>query len=249
MFANSCTISYYRDLTAFKLPLTIPDSLSYLSNLSQKTILLALYQHYFPDEWASSQVDWLTCTNGCLYSDREIEFLTLVNDRLFPLGEVDNLDRDERLSEILLYPQNTDWYDAELEQLTDTEQFLISVLGCGYLLTNWLEEFEFEPEKLVSAEQIDFEKLKLLCGEHTSPLSLLYDVLSLIDHSTGCIWLDIVWENYECFSWDQKSIDYLTQDWIIAQPYLTKMAEFDQWLQADINNRKEVVELWNNAKK
>ncbi len=250
MFANSCTSSRYRDLAAFKLPLTVPEAVSYLSNLSQKTILLALYQHYFPDEWACSAVDCLTCTNGSRYSDRELEFFYLINDRLFPLGEIDNFtDWDERHLEIPIYPQNTDWYDAELEQLTKTEQFLISILGCGYLLRDWLEEFGFEPEELASTDQVDWQELELLCGEQTSPLSLLNDVLTVIDHSTGCIWLDIVWENYECLTWDRKFIDYLTQDWIIAQNYLTKTAEFDQWLQADVNNLKEIVRLWNSAKK
>ncbi|MCQ2992462.1 hypothetical protein NLO72_25055, partial [Pseudomonas tremae] len=149
------------------------------------------------------------------YSDRELEFFYLINDRLFPLGEIDNFtDWDERHLEIPIYPQNTDWYDAELEQLTKTEQFLISILGCGYLLRDWLEEFGFEPEELASTDQVDWQELELLCGEQTSPLSLLNDVLTVIDHSTGCIWLDIVWENYECLTWDRKFIDYLTQDWI-----------------------------------
>ncbi len=143
MPTDSFVSSSYRDLISFKLPLNVREGLSYLTDLNQKTVLLALYQHYFPNQWASSTVDCLHCSfKDSLYSDREIEFLTLVNDCLFPIGEVENfLDRDERILEIPLYPQNTDWYDAELEQLIATEQFLISVLGCGYKLDDWEAEF------------------------------------------------------------------------------------------------------------
>ena len=243
MPTDSLLCSSYRDLISFKLPLTVREGLLYLTDLNQKTVLLALYQHYFPNQWASSIVDFLHCsTKDSLYSDREIEFLTLVNDRLFPIGEVENfLDRDERILEIPLYPQNTDWYDVELEQLISTEQFLISVLGCGYELVDWEIMFGFIPEKLLSNEQISWQKLKQLCRLQIAPLSYLYDVLSLIDHSTGCIWLDIVYENYECLIWNRESVDYLIKDWKIAQTYLAKMEKFDDWLQLSISNRQEVI--------
>ena len=251
MPTNSLLSASYRDLTAFKLPLTIQEGLSYLSDLNQKTILLAHYQHYFPKEWASSPVNCLYHSQtDSLYSDREIEFLTLVNDFLFPIGEVDNfLDCDERTLDIPLYPQNTDWYDVELEQLTATEQFLISVLGCGYELVDWQEAFGFIPKKLLDPDRISWQKLDRLCQIQTEPLSYLYDVLSLIDHSTGCIWLDIVYENYESLIWDRSSIDYLIEHWIIAQGFLAKMEKFDNWLQKSVTNRKKAITLWNNAKK
>jgi hypothetical protein len=251
MSTNSLLSANYRDLTAFKLSLTVQEGLSYLSDLNQKTILLAHYQHYFPKEWACSPFDCLYCSQAdSLYSDREIEFLTLVNDQLFPIGEVENfLDRDERSLDIPLYPQNTDWYDIELDQLTSTEQFLISVLGCGYELTDWQEAFGFVPKLLLASEQISWQKLDQLCQSKEAPLSYLYDVLCLIDHSTGCIWLDIVCENYESLVWDRSSIDYLIEHWIIAQGYLAKMKKFADWLQTSIINRKKVIALWNNAKK
>ena len=250
MPSNSLLCSSYRDLISYKLPLTVREGISYLTDLNHKTVLLALYQHYFPNQWASSTVDCLHCSIGdSLYSDREIEFLTLVNDRLFPLGEVENfLDRDERIFEIPLYPQNTDWYEVEIEQLISTEQFLISVLGSGYELVDWEIIFGFIPEKLLSNEQMSWQKLKQLCRLQIAPLSYLYDVLSLIDPSTGCIWLDIVYENYECLIWNRESVDYLIKHWKIAQNYLAKMEKFDNWLQVSINNRQEVITLWNNAK-
>ncbi|PSB28527.1 hypothetical protein [Chlorogloea sp. CCALA 695] len=251
MPTNSLLSASYRDLTAFKLPLTVQEGLSYLTDLNQKTILLAHYQHYFPYEWASSSVDCLYCSQAdSLYSDREIEFLTLVNDRLFPIGEVENfLDRDERTFDIPLYPQNTDWYDVELEQLTTTEQFLISVLGCGYNLLDWQEAFGFTPKKLVDPDVISWQKLDQLCQTQTAPLSYLGDVLSLTDHSTGCIWLDIVYENYESLDWNRESIDYLIEHWTIAQSYLAKMEKLDEWLQKSVTNYEQVIALWNNAKK
>lgn len=250
MSINFLLGSSYRDLISFKLPLTAREGLSYLTNLNQKIVLLALYQHYFPNQWASSTGDCFYCSESeSLYSDREIEFLTLVNDRLFPIGEVENfLDHDERILEIPLYPQNTDWYDEEFEQLTSTEQFLISVLGCGYNHTDWEQIFGFIPKRLLGNEQISWRKLKQLCQLQIAPLSYLYDVLSLIDHSTGCIWLDIVYENYECLIWDREAVDYLIKHWKIAQNYLAKMEKFDNWLQSSISNRQEVITLWNNAK-
>lgn len=115
--------------------------------------------------------------------------------------------------------------------------------------TNWHEVFGFIPKLLLAPEQVSWQKLDQLCQSKEAPLSYFYDVLSLIDHSTGCIWLDIVYENYESLVWDRSSIDYLIEHWTIAQDYLAKMKKFADWLQASINNRKRVIALWNNARK
>jgi len=75
-----------RMLRCYQLPLQIAEAVNYLSCLRRSKQLLCVYLHFFPEEYAKS-IATTTIELGKSYSDRELEFVQLVNSRLFPIFE------------------------------------------------------------------------------------------------------------------------------------------------------------------
>ena len=73
----------------------IGDAVKYLEQRALRYQLLFLYSYYFPQQYCQSRAsvypsleedeEWLK------YTERELEFLQLINDNLFPLGYLDYL--------------------------------------------------------------------------------------------------------------------------------------------------------------
>ncbi len=252
MYSHTLNATNTWNLARFQLTFTATEGINYLTGLHQKIVLLALYQHYFPDEWASSTASYVdSLPSNSWRSDRKIEFLTLVNERLFPLDDYEGyIDGDGYDNfDIPVCPQNTDWSDLNIEELSFAEQFLLSLLGYGYdNAEDWLEVFGFIPSTLLNSDFINWEKLAKMVSLQAEPLSFLCDVLSQIDHSTGIIWLDISYQELDTMPWSRESIDLLAEQWLIAKEYIAKMQQFEDWLQKNVSNRKKVVNLWNKAK-
>ncbi|MBD2568816.1 hypothetical protein [Anabaena lutea] len=236
-------------LKKYQIPQTVQKGIWYLEELSEQINYLSLYKELFPREWSSSTTPLRQHSYPSVYSDLEIEFLELVNEWLFPIDyHEDFRECSERYTEIPVYSQNTDWWEMSLEELSFTEQFLLSLIGYGHPQEDWNSCFGFIPHKLVTVDKINWDKLSSLCQQTTSPLSLLYDVISIIDHSTECIWLDVTHEEYVSFEWEQEVLKYLAEQWQLCQTYCQKMTEFSEWIESSIDHRKQVVKLWNKAR-
>lgn len=241
-------LGHIDELKKYKIPFTTSDSILYLEEFNQKLTLLIAYQQTFPSEWASSQVPHCQHSYPSVYSDREIEFLELINRNLFEIDWIEDLKQcSERYVEVPIYSLNSDWHEQCIEEAGYAEQFLLSLLGEGYTQSEWLQYFGFTPDVLFDGYSIDWQQLETLCQSVPEPLSFLYDVASIIDHSTGCIWIDITDEIYESIPWTKEALLYLAQEWLVAQKYLTKLEQFEQWIEQSVAQRKEVVDLWNLA--
>ncbi len=70
----------------YVVPATVGSALDYLREHSAGVRLLALYKHYFSEEYAASKASRKLGKKQA-FSDMEIEFLRLVNDNLFPLND------------------------------------------------------------------------------------------------------------------------------------------------------------------
>ena len=233
-----------------KLPFTITEGIFYLEEFNQKLALLVLYKEIFPNEWANSKIPLWQHSHSGIYSDREIDFLELVNQHFFSLDWLEDFrECPERYVEIPIYSLNTDWRDECIEDLEYAEQFLLSLMGQGYPESEWLENFGFTPDVLFNGYQIDWKLLETISQSVPEPLSYLHDVASIIDHSTGCIWIDITVDSYDSFSCNEETLIYLAQQWQSAQKYLAKLQQFEVWIESSVDHRKQVVELWNKAAK
>ena len=237
-------------LKKYKIPLSVTEGISYLEEFNQKLALLGIYKEIFPIEWASSKTEMMQHSHNGVYSDREVEFLELVNQKLFPIDELEDFrECGERYAEVPVFPLNSNWLEEWIENLSYAEQFLLSLIGEGYSQSEWLEYFGFEPDVLLSGYSINWKQLEILSQSAREPLSYLYDVVSIIDHSTDCIWIDITYESCDSFPWNKEVLLYLAQQWLEAQKYLTKLQSFEIWIQKTVDNRKKVVELWNKSSK
>ncbi|BAZ83742.1 hypothetical protein PN497_08955 [Sphaerospermopsis kisseleviana CS-549] len=235
-------------LKKYQIPQTVQEGIWYLEEISEQINYLILYKELFPCEWSSSTTPLRQHSYPSVYSDIEIEFLELVNEWLFTIEyHEDFRGCTEKYTEIPVYSQNTDWWEMSLEELSFTEQFLLSIIGYGHPQEDWHSCFGFIPDKLVTVDKINWDKLSSLCQQTTSPLSLLYDVISIIDHSTECIWLDVTHAEYVSFEWEQEVLKYLAEQWQLCQTYCQKMTEFSEWIESSIDHRKQVVKLWNKA--
>lgn len=236
------------ELKKYKIPLTTTKGILYLEEFNQKLTLLVAYQQTFPSEWASSRIPLCQHSYPSVYSDREIEFLELVSKNFFEIDWLEDLKQcSERYVEIPIYSLNSDWRDQCIEDLGYAEQFLLSLLGEGYPQSEWLEYFGFTPDVLFDGYEIDWQQLEILCQSASPPLSFLYDVACIVDHSSGCVWIDITDETYDSSPWTKEALLYLAQEWLVAQKYLAKLKQFETWIEQSVAHRIDAVNLWNLA--
>ncbi|WP_044208365.1 hypothetical protein [Coleofasciculus chthonoplastes] len=240
-------------LNLFSIPLSLEEGMDYLQKLSQQVILLSLYREYFPAEWTQSTASTQQYSDAiqCSHSPKEMEFLRLVEERLFPIGlEWESVEAlEERLSYITVYPHDLDWYQRGIDEFDEFHQFLIHLLSQEFPVSLWQEQFGITPNFVLPVEQLDFEKLETLCRQAPEPLSYLYEVLSIVDHSTNCIWLDSCWECVEYFSWSRESLDFLTEQWKLALHLWDKESRLRSWIEEDKIRYLQLIDLWNQAKK
>jgi hypothetical protein len=235
-------------LQALKLPTGVKQSLDYLTQFRESIILISLYQVNFSKEWKNSTSPLFTPSQNSRHSPRELEFFQLIDERLFPIG-LGDADLDERLDFIPFWPEDVDFYLRSIDELDEGEQFLICLYEPCYLENSWLIHFGINPNFVAPIEQIDFNKLETLCRQASQPLCYLYDAMSIIDHSTGNVWLDETCESYLYLEWSQNNIDILAQDWQKALNLRAFYLEIAQWLQNNCNHKILTIELWNLAKK
>ncbi len=240
-------------LNLFSIPLSLKERIDYLQNLSQQVVLLSLYQEYFPAEWTQSTATTKIPDNslGCPHSPKEIEFLRLVEERLFPIGFESEWaeELEERMSSITVYPHDLDWYQQEFDEFDEFHQFMINLLVQEGSVSLWLQRFELTSNFILPVQQLNFEKFSTICQQAPDPLCYLYEAISLVDHSSGCIWIDSCWDCIEDFPWSRESLDFLAAQWKLALALWDKESQLKTWIEEEKNRYLRLIDLWNQADK
>jgi hypothetical protein len=234
-------------LQTCNIPCSVSDAIAYLEERASCATLFQLYQHFFPAEWKQSTAPWFP-RPGEAHSPRELEFLELVNKQLFPISDWYLDDNTERLNSIPVVPHDIDWWNCNIEDFALVYQFCISLIGNGFELDEWPERFHFQPDYLLPVEQLDWKKFETLCRKAPTPLSYLYQAISVVDHSTECIWIDTNVEMMQWAEWHVETIDGLHASWLEAQTIWQQVEELDEWLKGDFRRFQDAVKLWNRAK-
>ncbi len=209
--------------------------------------ILHLYRRYFPQEFARSTASTVIPSQGGErgYSDREVEFFHLVDQRLFPLP--DPLFDSERLPSIPIYPQGLDWED-ERENLRVSLRAAMALVtdDDGILWDAWLPK-DLRP---ASGER-DWSRFVQQCRKAKGRTTRIPMLIQLAAHNTGNMWLDMTWEySWEEYLWREDEMEFLIREWrkaqrILAQlnPLLDQMDNHPRyWL-------RRLVKLWNDALK
>ena len=218
----------------------------YLEALQQRATMLNLYQHYYPDEYQKSTAS-PRFTSPEIYSEKELEFLTIVDEQFFPVPAL--LDNLERLPSIPVEPLGTSWYYEAFDELGATEKFLMCLIHT--IDSDMWQELEAELGKELPdpVSYICYTKLSEEAKKARGQISHLPLALDMLTQSTGNIWLDITYESGIVDSdWTIEAIDSLRESYIEAQSIIAKYRGFIEWLDRDSKNCIKVVRLWNRCK-
>jgi hypothetical protein len=226
--------------------------------------LLSLYQQLFPLEWEKSQSELYSEDEN--HSPKELEFISLVNEHLFPIDDIILEGAyEERLYQIPVSPKGVDWQDHEegIDALLSGWQILLPLLQSGRW---WLESvagdegkswyectFGYSLKDIAHPEKVNFKLLKRLARRVAPPISDLPTALALLDLETGNIWLDqsvcceSYWNrNFESRPWTIPEIKFLASEWKKASQLLDKACELIDWIESYPNtNFSQVLALWN----
>ena len=218
------------------------DAVTQLGVWADATHLLQLYHRFFPDEFARSTASVaIPYVNGePLYSEREIEFFRLVDERLFPLS--DPFD-DVRFPFIPICPLGVDWdlphkehlaIEAALGLLTGGQEFPTAVLPLGLEI---IQVDEVEP---------DWERFKELCAGERNALRDFPLVLAWVSQSTGNVWLDTPPYTSDHYEWDTVTVDYLAREWQLARALIARIQRVSERMEAHPRYYlMRLARLWN----
>lgn len=258
----------------------ISDAVKYLEHRALRYQLLFLYSYYFPQQYSQSRAsvypnleeneEWSK------YTDRELEFLQLVNDHLFPLGYLDYLLEEQMYfiepSRILVTPLGMgqlEDYEMSYCDLAIGDKALLpmSILGRENLehwqnhlgedcYNEWFDaEFPSMPpmNEIAHPNNINYKKLRRLCFKAGAPVCYLPITLKLLEQNTNNIWLDEDggWtQGMEgtTLDWSIENIDYLHREYLKARRILDAVGFLIDWLENDLTtNFLYIVRIWNQC--
>lgn len=251
-------------LRYYQLPLTFAEATTYLRGLWNSTQLLSLYRHYFPAEFSASTASaslWAQThdkgnsgmVKGCLYSPKELEFVRLVDEKLFPLYVDYYLEEIEERCDIIYIPSfGIDWWQTDISDLESGWQLLLLLADHAQVELSWNDaEGGLELKELlaeVKDHKLNWDKFKALSQAAGEPLCYLPLALDMLEHNTNNIFLDPTDEiPAEPLEWCIEDIDYLTEEYRETTTISENAQKVVDWLAASPFHFKEVLELWKQA--
>jgi len=210
-----------------------------------------LFQKYFPDEWNRSRTSLFK--TGCYenYTERANEFFELVNEYLFPILNGWNEDPETDFDNFNIFSLNVDFCCDEIEY----ENLRVSYVAASLLFSQSEEIWEFL-ENNYKINQADFPEInrysfdKIWNLEKTGRIGLYLNIFEVVDHSTGNPWLDTTnCQTCESYSWDEKTVEFLTESYQEAQRMLEETVLLDALVEANTSEiLSEMISLWNTGK-
>ncbi|MCL1489629.1 MAG: hypothetical protein M1G31_25490 [Pseudanabaena sp. Salubria-1] len=218
----------------------------YLESMQQRANMLRLYQHYYPEKYQQTTAS-LAFVKPEDYSEKEIEFLTLVDEQFFPLPLV--MTDLERTAHIPIDPIGTSWYYDEFEGLGATEKFLLCLIH-DVSSEVWDDvESELGKELPPVVDYISDALLRQEAKKARGMISRLPLAMEMLTQSTDNIWLDMTYESeITDADWTVEVIDILREAYTDAQTIMKEYRGFIEWLDKDSQNCVKVVRMWNRCK-
>ena len=218
----------------------------YLESMQQRANMLRLYQHYYPEKYQQTTAS-LAFVKPEDYSEKEIEFLTLVDEQFFPLPLL--MTDLERTAHIPIDPIGTSWYYDEFEGLGATEKFLLCLIH-DVSSEVWDDvESELGKELPPVVDYISDALLRQEAKKARGMISRLPLAMEMLTQSTDNIWLDMTYESeITDADWTVEVIDKLREAYTDAQTIMKEYRGFIEWLDKDSQNCVKVVRMWNRCK-
>lgn len=248
-------------LRQLRLPLRHYEARQYLEQVQSVIDFLTVYAHYFPTDYAESMQrvaqgqDSLFPEDGEAYSPHEVQLLKLIDRHLFelPLWYVlEDACADNRCHTIPIEPFGIELEGDDFLDLDLGWQLMFYLLGAvePELFAALLED-ERAAIFAVPIEQggANGEALRQACHGVSEPLAFLYQVMGILWHDTGTVWLDATAEMpCDTADWSIETIDELVRQCDEAHDIKAQAEQCLDWMEGDLVPRfTEVIQLWNKA--
>ena len=210
-----------------------------------------LFRQLFPDDWNRSRTSLFKTGAYENYTERANEFFELVNEHLFPILNGWNEDPETDFDNFNIFSLNVDFCCDEIEY----ENLRVSYVAASLLFSQSEEIWEFL-ENSYHITRADFPEInrysfdQIWNLEKTGRIGLYLNIFEVVDHSTGNPWLDATnCQYYESYSWDEKTVEFLTESYKEAQRMLEKTVLLDELIEANTGEiLSEMISLWNTGK-
>lgn len=245
------------------------DKSKYLTRIKESLPILNLYREFFPDEWrSSSKSPFATSKDSACYSEREVEFFHLVNERVVTLGIDWYLDWEERCPYIPLMTA-CDWdycHGEEFVHFSHAFQlaFALNRVDDGSAFEWYCQHYSLDLERFVllgandgeddtrpQERKLDFPLFKELCKVGDTPLQYLPLAIEITCYDTGNPLFDFSPEmETPDIPWTTANLRMLEREQIAAESLSRQVAELTEWLDAGDRALRErrierAVTLWN----
>lgn len=210
-----------------------------------------LFRQLFPNEWKCSQTSLFKTGLYENYTERANEFFELVNKHLFPILNGWNEDPETDFDNFNIFSLNVDFCCDEVEY----EYLRLSYIAALLIFSQSEEIWEFL-ENNYKIDQADLPEInrysldKIWNLEKTGRIGLYLNIFEVVDHSTDNPWLDTTnCQYYESYSWDEQTVEFLTESYKEANEMLEKTVLLDELIEANpVEILSEMISLWNTGK-
>ncbi len=250
----SKTVSYLRWKAACH---TLSDAIGYIASELERERLYGLYRKIFPKEWKASRASFHRAGYNDCHTEREIEFIELVNENYFPLCSW--LDwSDFRFDHIPVESVNYDLCcdEYEWQHFRPCLQFAI----CAFLWRdtdisdeNWTEmlaSFDVRFEDLPQIERAT-PLFSVLDAERDNPkIRRFIHLIEFIYHDSGNPFIDTTYcQPQDLYEWSQENLEKLKTDYAGVKDYFASMDGIDEDIASNAHSTfKELITIWNTGR-
>ena len=245
-----------KDMTWWTKP---REAIDHLASQMEGAHLLNLYRHYFPKQYAKSRAS-LKVWPSAAHSPREVEFIQLVGQRLFPVADIGFELADERLDYIPV--ETFALEDEQMDAWKPVWLILYSLVqGPPGTLIDWeslttafpgvtLTRPVFVSEEKLTY-QVDwtrfFRRVAARYRGHAKGIRLacLY-----AGYATDNVFLDTTADtlSYSVLpTWTKAEINGLTAEWRQARIMLAQIDAAADWLTDEPEQLDRLIQLWNEC--
>lgn len=247
------TVAYLRWKAARN---SLSDAIGYIASELEREHLYGLYRKIFPKEWKASGASFQrTGYNDC-HTEREIEFIELVNEHYFPLCSW--LDwSDFRFDHIPIESVNYDLCcdEYEWQHFRPCLQFAITAFlwrDTDIADENWtdmLASFDVRYEDLPQIERAT-PLFSILDAERDNPkIRRFIHLIEFIFHDSGNPFIDTTYcQPLDLYEWSLENLEKLKTDYAGVKDYFASMDSIDEDIASDARSTfAELISLWNTG--
>lgn len=236
---------------------TLSDAMGYIASELEREQLYGLYRKIFPKEWKASRASFhRTGYNDC-HTEREIEFIELVNEHYFPLCSW--LDwSDFRFDYIPIESVNYDLCCDEFEwqHFRPCLPFAITAFlwrDTDIADENWtdmLASFDVRFEELPQIERATPPFSVLECGRDDPKIRRFLHLIEFIFHDSGNPFIDTTYcQPLDLYEWSLDNLEKLKADYAGVKDYFASMDSLDEDIARNASSTfKELITIWNTGR-